>query len=101
MVRRAQETTASHNVVHRFAHPAPVSRTPPQGSWFWDRIVVSLTPCPRPKRKEAACERTFRSGRTISRPGYRQGVELRQIEAFVAVATDLAERFSGSEAASG
>ncbi len=50
--------------------------------------------------KGAACERTLRPGRTILRPGYlirsaaslpgyRQDVELRQLEAFVAVATEL------------
>ena len=61
--------------------------------------AASLTPCPKPKKRQSAnplfgqTEQSRDQGPFIrsaaSLPGYRQDVELRQLEAFVAVATEL------------
>jgi len=61
--------------------------------------AASLTPCPQPKKRQLAnalfgqAEQSWRPGVLHpigrQRSGYRQDVELRQLEAFVAVATEL------------
>jgi DNA-binding transcriptional LysR family regulator len=78
------------------APPAAVEARPGGEGSLVD--AASLASCARAE-KEAACERILRLARTIlprdrfvricRLPGYRQGVELRQLEAFVAVATEL------------
>ncbi len=62
-------------------------------------LAARLTPCPQPKKRQLAnalfgqAEQSGGRGYFIrsaaSLPGYRQDVELRQLEAFVAVATEL------------
>src|SRR6266487_1199272 len=62
-------------------------------------LAARLTPCPQPKKRQLAnalfgqaeqsCGRGYFIRSAASLPGYRQDVELRQLEAFVAVATEL------------
>src|SRR6266704_5317570 len=62
-------------------------------------LAARLTPCPQPKKRQLAnalfgqaeqsCGQANFIRSAASLPGYRQDVELRQLEAFVAVATEL------------
>src|SRR6266496_1613568 len=62
-------------------------------------LAARLTPCPQPKKRQLAnalfgqaeqsCAQANFIRSAASLPGYRQDVELRQLEAFVAVATEL------------